>query len=72
VLRRESRSVSTFKVMNEIETHPFKPYVPRNATVLIIGSFPGRDMTQKNQTIVIGFTEQSATSFGKSFPAFTK
>lgn len=47
MLRPESRSVSIFKVMNEIETHPFKPYVPRNATVLIIGSFPGRDMTQK-------------------------
>ncbi len=33
--------------MNKIETHPFKPFVPANATVLIIGSFPGRDITQK-------------------------
>ena len=34
--------------MNKIETHPFKPFVPPNATVLIVGSFPGRDITQKN------------------------
>jgi len=33
--------------MNEIETHPFKPFVPTNATVLIVGSFPGKDITQK-------------------------
>ena len=31
----------------KIETHPFKPFVPANATVLIVGSFPGRDITQK-------------------------
>ena len=34
--------------MNRIETHPFKPFVPVNATVLIVGSFPGRDITQRN------------------------
>ncbi|MDQ2862899.1 MAG: uracil-DNA glycosylase family protein [Bacteroidota bacterium] len=33
--------------MNEIEIHPFKPFVPANATILIVGSFPGRDITQK-------------------------
>ncbi len=33
--------------MNEIEIHPFKPFVPSNATVLIIASFPGRDIIQK-------------------------
>jgi hypoxanthine-DNA glycosylase len=33
--------------MNEIETHPFRPFIPVNATVIIIGSFPGRDITQK-------------------------
>lgn len=33
--------------MAEIETHPFRPFVPINATVLIVGSFPGRDITQK-------------------------
>jgi hypoxanthine-DNA glycosylase len=34
--------------MSKIETHPFKPFVPLNATVLIVGSFPGRDITQGN------------------------
>jgi hypoxanthine-DNA glycosylase len=33
--------------MNEIETHPFRPFIPVNTTVIIIGSFPGRDITQK-------------------------
>jgi hypoxanthine-DNA glycosylase len=32
--------------MNKIESHPFKPFVPANASVLIVGSFPGRDVTQ--------------------------
>ena len=32
--------------MNEIETHPFEPFIPKKATVLIIGSFPGREQTQ--------------------------
>lgn len=27
--------------MNEIEIHPFEPFVPENASSLIIGSFPG-------------------------------
>ena len=34
--------------MNEIELHPFKPFVPDNATTLILGSFPGREQTQTN------------------------
>ena len=33
--------------MREIETHPFKPFIPTKATMLIVGSFPGRDITQK-------------------------
>ena len=33
--------------MGEIETHPFQPFIPTNATILIVGSFPGRDITQK-------------------------
>ena len=33
--------------MDEIETHPFKAFVPENATVLIVGSFPGRDITHR-------------------------
>lgn len=32
--------------MSAIETHPFSPYIPDNATTLIIGSFPGREQTQ--------------------------
>lgn len=31
----------------EIETHPFKAFVPENVTVVIIGSFPGREVTHK-------------------------
>ncbi|KAA9041943.1 uracil-DNA glycosylase family protein [Ginsengibacter hankyongi] len=33
--------------MVKIETHPFEPFIPINATILIVGSFPGRDITQK-------------------------
>lgn len=33
--------------MDEIETHPFKAYIPENASVVIIGSFPGREVTHK-------------------------
>ncbi|HWY33813.1 MAG TPA: DNA-deoxyinosine glycosylase [Nitrosopumilaceae archaeon] len=32
--------------MNTIETHPFDPFVPDNARVLILGSFPGKEQTQ--------------------------
>lgn len=32
--------------MNEIESHPFSPFIPDNATTLILGSFPGREQTQ--------------------------
>lgn len=34
--------------MSKIEIHPFKPFAPPNATVLIVGSFPGREITQRN------------------------
>jgi len=34
--------------MEEIETHPFKAFIPENVTTLIIGSFPGREVTKKN------------------------
>ena len=33
--------------MGKIETHPFQPFIPANAVILIVGSFPGRDITQK-------------------------
>jgi hypoxanthine-DNA glycosylase len=29
--------------MSEIETHPFDPFIPENATTLIVGSFPGME-----------------------------
>lgn len=33
--------------MEEIETHPFKAFIPENVVVLIVGSFPGREVTHK-------------------------
>lgn len=32
--------------MSDIEINPFETFIPQNATVLIIGSFPGREQTQ--------------------------
>ncbi len=31
--------------MGEAEIHPFKPFIPDKATVLIVGSFPGKEQT---------------------------
>ena len=33
--------------MEEIETHPFKAFIPENVTVIIVGSFPGKEVTHK-------------------------
>jgi hypoxanthine-DNA glycosylase len=33
--------------MEEIEVHPFKAFIPGNATVIIVGSFPGKEITHK-------------------------
>ena len=33
--------------MLEIETHPFIAFIPENATIVIVGSFPGKDVTHK-------------------------
>lgn len=33
--------------LDEIETHPFKAFIPGNTTVLIVGSFPGREVTHR-------------------------
>ena len=33
--------------MEEIETHPFKAFIPENVTTIIVGSFPGREVTHK-------------------------
>lgn len=32
---------------NQIETHPFKPFIPKGIQYLIIGSFPGKGQTEK-------------------------
>ena len=34
----------------EIETHPFKAFIPGNVTVIIVGSFPGKEITHKIPT----------------------
>jgi len=34
--------------MTAIQNHPFEPFIPEHATVLIVGSFPGREQTQGN------------------------
>lgn len=39
--------VNKMNPMEEIETHPFKAFIPENVTVIIIGSFPGREVTHK-------------------------
>ena len=33
--------------MEEIETHPFKAFIPANTTAIIVGSFPGKEITHK-------------------------
>jgi hypoxanthine-DNA glycosylase len=33
--------------MEEIEIHPFKAFIPENATTLIVGSFPGKEVTHR-------------------------
>ena len=37
--------------MNDTETHPFDPFIPENATVLILGRLAGREQTQSNLDI---------------------
>lgn len=32
---------------NEVETHPFKAFIPENITTLIVGSFPGREIANR-------------------------
>lgn len=31
----------------EIETHPYKAFIPENVTAIIVGSFPGKEVTHK-------------------------
>ncbi len=43
-------SIKPTELTEEIETHPFKAFIPENLTVIIVGSFPGREVTHKNLT----------------------
>ncbi len=38
------------QTITDIEVHPFKAYVPDNATVLIVGSFPGKEQARQTST----------------------
>jgi hypoxanthine-DNA glycosylase len=33
--------------LEEIETHPFKAFIPENVTAIIVGSFPAKEITHK-------------------------
>jgi hypoxanthine-DNA glycosylase len=33
--------------MEEIETHPFKAFIPENVIAIIVGSFPGKEVTHR-------------------------
>ena len=51
--------------MNEIETHPFKPFVPARAIVMILGTFPGRKNTL-TPGIMNGFMDPNEINSGTS------
>lgn len=39
--------MTTEHLSNPIEQHPFEPFMPQNARLLLIGTFPGWQLTQK-------------------------
>jgi hypoxanthine-DNA glycosylase len=43
-------SIKPTELTEEIEIHPFKAFIPENVTAIIVGSFPGREVTHKNLT----------------------
>jgi hypoxanthine-DNA glycosylase len=51
--------------MDEIEEHPFAAFVPENATVLIVGSFPGKEITHKTLSENEWFYEAKRNQFWK-------
>ena len=55
--------------MNEIEIHPFDPFIPENATILILGSFPGREQTQSPPNIDQWFYGAKRNQFWKIISA---
>ncbi len=72
--------------MLEIETHPHKLFVPPNATVLILGTFPGKDNVQvegqdewfysskRNQfwTIIRGVYNEELSTIAQKKELFTR
>jgi len=55
--------------MNEIEIHPFDPFIPENATTLILGSFPVREQTQTSPDIDQWFYGAKRNQFWKIISA---
>jgi hypoxanthine-DNA glycosylase len=47
------------------ETHPFEAFVPDNSTVLILGSFPGKDQTRNPNKIEYWFYGAKRNQFWK-------
>jgi len=43
-----NENLENTKCNGHVETHPFPPFVPSNAEILILGSFPGKEQTQSN------------------------
>ena len=52
---------------NIIETHPFKPFVPKDIKYLIIGSFPGKGQTEKTISETDWFYGAKRNTFWKIF-----
>jgi hypoxanthine-DNA glycosylase len=48
-----------------IEIHPFKPFIPKNAKYLIIGSFPGKGQTEKSISETAWFYGAKRNTFWK-------
>ena len=55
--------------MTAIENHPFEPFIPEHATVLIVGSFPGREQTQGNMDAEQWFYGAKRNQFWKIISA---
>lgn len=58
-------SIQFTNSMAEIEIHPFAAFIPQKATVLIIGTFPGREQTQAD-------TEEEGWFYGAKRNQFWK
>lgn len=54
---------------NEIEIHPFEPFIPRNAAILIVGSFPGKEHLESGNDIEQWFYGAKRNQFWKILSA---